>query len=68
MLPLLQQAANDSIVPVVTVPGKNLVMTGPSFSAKIEYRAWTHTCTLRQASFKGLREAEDWTEIYRLPD
>ncbi|MCJ8520621.1 bifunctional non-homologous end joining protein LigD [Pseudorhizobium tarimense] len=55
-------------VPVVSVPGKSLVMTGPSFAAEIEYRAWTHTGTLRHPSFKGLREAEDWAEIYRLPD
>ncbi|MCF6370697.1 non-homologous end-joining DNA ligase [Rhizobium halophilum] len=55
-------------IPVVSVPGKNLVMTGPSLSAEIEYRAWTHTGTLRHASFKGLREEEDWSEVYRLPD
>ena len=55
-------------IPAVQVPGKNLVMVGPSLSAEIEYRAWTHTGTLRHASFKGLREAEDWTEVFRLPE
>ena len=55
-------------VPVVSVPGKNLVMTGPSLLAEIEYRAWTHTGMLRHASFKGLREEADWAEVYRLPD
>jgi hypothetical protein len=24
--------------------------------------------TLRHASFKGLREEEDWSAVYRLPD
>jgi len=55
-------------IPVVQVPGKNLVMVGPSLLAEIEYRAWTHTGTLRHPSFKGLREEEDWAEVYRLPD
>lgn len=55
-------------IPAVQVPGKNLMMVGPSLSAEIEYRAWTHTGTLRHPSFKGLREAKDWAEICRLPD
>lgn len=54
-------------VPVVSVQGKNLVMTGPSLTAEIEYRAWTHTGTLRHASFKGLREEADWAEVYDWP-
>ena len=55
-------------IPVVTVPGKNLVMTGPSLLAEIEYRAWTHTGTLRHPSFKGLRETEDWAEVCRVSE
>lgn len=55
-------------IPVVSVPGKNLVMTGPSLTAEIEYRAWTHAGTLRHASFKGLREEADWSEVYQVPD
>tara|TARA_R110002020_G_scaffold53905_8_gene150511 strand:+ start:35594 stop:36655 length:1062 start_codon:yes stop_codon:yes gene_type:complete len=55
-------------IPVVQVPGKSLVMTGPSLLAEIDYRAWTHTGTLRHASFKGLREGEDWAEVYRVTD
>ena len=55
-------------IPAVSVPSKKVVMTGPSLAAEIEYRAWTHTGTLRHPSFKGLREAEDWAEVYRLPD
>jgi bifunctional non-homologous end joining protein LigD len=55
-------------IPVVSVSGKDLVMTSPSLIAEIEYRAWTHTGTLRHASFKGPREEEDWAQVYRLPD
>lgn len=55
-------------IPVVQVPGKNLVMTGPRYLAEVEYRAWTHTGTLRHASFKGWREEEDRPEVYRLPE
>jgi bifunctional non-homologous end joining protein LigD len=54
--------------PVVQVPGKNLVMTGLLLTVEIEYRALTHTGTLRHASFKGLREEADWAEVLRLPD
>lgn len=54
--------------PPVRVPGKNLVLTAPALAAEIEFRAWTHTGTLRHASFKGLRDAADWAEIYRISD
>jgi bifunctional non-homologous end joining protein LigD len=53
-------------VPPVRLPGKSLVLTAPALLAEVEYRAWTHTGTLRHASFKGLREAEDGAEICRL--
>jgi bifunctional non-homologous end joining protein LigD len=53
-------------VPPVRVPGKSLVLTAPALLAEIEFRAWTHTGTLRHPSFKGLREAEDWAAIYRV--
>ena len=36
--------------------------------AEIEYRAWTHTGTLRHASFKGMRDEEDWAEVHRVTD
>lgn len=55
-------------VPVVKVPGKKLVMTEPVYAAEVEFRAWTHTGTLRHASFKGLREPEDAANILRLAD
>ncbi|HEV7437276.1 MAG TPA: non-homologous end-joining DNA ligase [Pseudorhizobium sp.] len=53
-------------VPPVRLPGKSLVLTAPALLAEVEYRAWTHTGTLRHPSFKGLREAEDWAEIRRI--
>ena len=53
-------------VPPVRLPGKNLVLTAPSLLAEVEYRAWTHTGTLRHPSLKGLREVEDWAEVYRI--
>ncbi|TCV71940.1 MULTISPECIES: hypothetical protein [Neorhizobium] len=55
-------------VPVDRVPGKNLVMTGPSYVAEIEYRAWTNDGKLRHPSFKGLRDPDDADKLYRLPD
>ena len=53
-------------VPAVRLPGKSLVLTAPSLLAEVEYRAWTHTGTLRHPSFKGLRETEDAMEVHRL--
>jgi bifunctional non-homologous end joining protein LigD len=55
-------------LPPVRVPGKNLVLTAPSLVAEIEYRAWTNDGKLRHPSFKGLRDPDDVSEIYRLPD
>ncbi|WP_029620592.1 non-homologous end-joining DNA ligase [Pseudorhizobium marinum] len=53
-------------VPPVRIAGKNLVLTAPALLAEVKFRAWTHTGTLRHASFKGLREAADWAEIRRV--
>jgi bifunctional non-homologous end joining protein LigD len=55
-------------LPPVRVPGKNLVLTDPALVAEIEYRAWTNDWKLRHPSFKGLRDPDDATEIYRVPD
>jgi bifunctional non-homologous end joining protein LigD len=40
--------------------------TAPALLAEVEYRARTHTGTLRHPSFKGRREAEDWAAIYKV--
>jgi bifunctional non-homologous end joining protein LigD len=55
-------------LPPVKVPGKNLVLTSPALVAEIEYRAWTNDGKLRHPSFKGLRDPDDASNIYRLPD
>jgi len=55
-------------VPVDRVPAKNLVMTGPRYSAEIRFRAWTTDGKLRHPSYKGLRDEGDGSEIFRLPD
>jgi bifunctional non-homologous end joining protein LigD len=52
----------------VKVPGKNLVLTAPALVAEIEYRAWTNYGKLRHPSFKGSRDPEDASGVYRLPD
>jgi bifunctional non-homologous end joining protein LigD len=57
-----------SKLPPVRVPGKNLVLRAPALVAEIEYRAWTNDRKLRHPSFKGLRDPDDASEIYRLPD
>ncbi|MFN7103530.1 MAG: non-homologous end-joining DNA ligase [Pseudorhizobium sp.] len=54
-------------VPPLGLPGKSIVLTTPALLAEVEFRAWTHTGTLRHASFKGLREAEDRAQICQVP-
>jgi bifunctional non-homologous end joining protein LigD len=55
-------------LPPVKVPGKSLVLTSPTLIAEIEYRAWTDDGKLRHPSYKGLRERQDNTDIYVMPD
>ncbi|KQS64606.1 ATP-dependent DNA ligase [Rhizobium sp. Leaf371] len=50
--------------PAVAVKGKSLVFVEPILAAEIEYRAWTGDGKLRHASYKGLRDAEDTTDVY----
>jgi bifunctional non-homologous end joining protein LigD len=38
----------------------------PQLVAEIEFRGWTDEPKLRHASFKGLREAADHTEVMEL--
>ncbi|MGO6999032.1 non-homologous end-joining DNA ligase [Rhizobium leguminosarum] len=45
---------------------RNAVFIDPKLVAEIEYRAWTHDGKLRHASYKGLRDAQDHTEVYDL--
>lgn len=52
--------------PVVPLKGKKVVAVSPELVAEVEYRAWTHTGTLRHASFKGLREEADSSQVFEI--
>jgi bifunctional non-homologous end joining protein LigD len=52
--------------PAVKLKGKKFIFTEPSLVGEIEYRAWTKDGQLRHASFKGLREAADHAEVYKI--
>lgn len=52
--------------PALNLKRKGVVWTRPKFTTEIAYRGWTHDQKLRHASFKGLREKADWSEVYRL--
>jgi len=45
---------------------KNVVWTRPRLVAEIEYRAWTADGKLRHASYKGLRDTADQSEIFEI--
>lgn len=52
------------VEPPVPVNGKSVAYAQPELVAEIEFRAWTNDAKLRHASFKGLRDKADATEIY----
>ncbi|AXV17961.1 ATP-dependent DNA ligase (plasmid) [Neorhizobium sp. SOG26] len=54
--------------PVVPLKGKRMVFVKPTLVAEIEFRGWTGDGSLRHASFKGLREAQDDAAVYELPE
>ena len=47
---------------------KNIVWTRPRLIAEIEYRAWTGDWKLRHASYKGLRDDQDNSDVLIVPD
>lgn len=53
--------------PALNLKRKGVVWTRPKLTAEIAYRGWTHDQNLRHASFKGVREKADWSEVYRVP-
>ncbi|YBV97118.1 non-homologous end-joining DNA ligase [Phyllobacteriaceae bacterium JZ32] len=52
--------------PATPVKGARLVFVEPSLVAEVQFNAWTREHRVRQASFKGLRDAADNAEIYEL--
>jgi len=52
--------------PVIAKKGKNLVFVRPELKAEIEYRGWTDDAKLRHASFKGMRDSADNSDVYSL--
>ncbi|WP_164848508.1 non-homologous end-joining DNA ligase [Sinorhizobium meliloti] len=52
--------------PAVNLRRKNAVFTEPMLVAEVEYRAWTDDGKLRHASFKGIHELEEGSEVYDL--
>lgn len=45
---------------------KNLVWLQPTLIAEIEYRAWTDDRKLRHSSYKGLRDVQDYAEVFEV--
>ncbi|XUR38647.1 DNA ligase (ATP) (plasmid) [Rhizobium leguminosarum bv. trifolii] len=45
---------------------RNAVFVRPELVAEIEYRAWTHDGKLRHASYKRLRNEQDYAAVYEI--
>ncbi|MBY3432664.1 ATP-dependent DNA ligase [Rhizobium laguerreae] len=45
---------------------KTVIFVEPSLVAEIEFRAWTDDGKLRHASYKGLRDPDDGSDVYEL--
>lgn len=52
--------------PAIAKKGKSLVFVRPELVAEIEYRGWTDDAKLRHASFKGMRDSADNSDVYSL--
>ncbi|QIJ42595.1 ATP-dependent DNA ligase [Rhizobium leguminosarum] len=50
--------------PAAAVDRKGAIFVKPNLIAEIEYRAWTDDGKLRHASYKGLREVQDNSDVY----
>ncbi|CUX39303.1 DNA polymerase LigD-like ligase domain-containing protein (fragment) [Agrobacterium deltaense Zutra 3/1] len=47
---------------------KDIVWALPTILAEIHCRGWTHEGKLRHASFKGVRDVQDNTDVFRIED
>ncbi|MFJ1309731.1 hypothetical protein [Agrobacterium sp. P15N1-A] len=47
---------------------KDIVWALPTILAEIHCRGWTHEGKLRHASFKGVRDVQDNTDVLRIED
>jgi bifunctional non-homologous end joining protein LigD len=52
--------------PAIPLKKKGMVWVTPAMPAEIAFRGWTNDANLRHASYKGLREDADMSEIYQL--
>ena len=54
--------------PAVSIKKRGVVWVTPALPAEIAFRGWTNDGNLRHASYKGLREDADASEVYSLDD
>lgn len=54
--------------PAVPIRKRGMVWVTPVQPAEVAFRGWTKDGNLRHASYKGLREDADTSEVYRLDD
>lgn len=54
--------------PAVPIKKRGMVWVTPALPAEIAFRGWTKDGSLRHASYKGLREDADASEVYSLDD
>lgn len=54
--------------PAVPIKAKGTVWVQPSLPVEIAFRGWTNDANLRHASYKGLREDADQSEVFELEE
>jgi len=54
--------------PAIPIKAKGMVWVTPALPAEIAFRGWTNDANLRHASYKGLREDADQSEVFELDE